>query len=367
MNASARWTTTAGPQLRAAIVRDLGTRLEHDNERDSNGDITAFANWRAVLRAKLVDCDLRLVVDVDSEPKDRRLDGLSITRFEGLNESEGTAYAVFKGGRALPLITYQTTPITDPQEITARELALARIQSTKKSAQDRPWRQVLASFNHRYMPPQPMPLFGAQDCILRGKSEHYLADDGKPFVFLEWDTATHRHRAGFYPREGDEGLTLDQLEAVPTYGRLLFSGGREYATGRPRGVVELTAAVGFEELPPAERTANLAEIGAYGFHPRNTGARGARGTPTEPGELETGSRELTTKQAAAFANVSEKTILNWLHEKDEKGNEMLPRARRFAGQWRIPEGDLIQWRKAERRTREPQKAAKKQPSRKRVK
>jgi len=130
------------PQLQAAIVQDLGTRLEFDRTRDANGDYIGYTNRRAVMQARLVDCDLRLVVDVDSEPEDKRLDGLSITAFEGLNKSGETAYAVFRGGRALRLIHYKTTPITDPQEITARELTLARIQ--KQQAKPEPAKTATA-------------------------------------------------------------------------------------------------------------------------------------------------------------------------------------------------------------------------------
>jgi hypothetical protein len=132
MHASQGWIDTLAPQLRAAIVETRPPCLERDTVCDGKGDPTAFSNWRAVLRAKLVDGDLRLIVDVDGEPERERLHGLSVDTFEGLNLNEdGAAMAVFRGGRTLPLIDFKVTPITDPDERQARELTHARLHAQR--------------------------------------------------------------------------------------------------------------------------------------------------------------------------------------------------------------------------------------------
>ena len=84
-------------------------------------------------------------------------------------------------------------------------------------------------------------------------------------------------------------------------------------------------------------------------------------TQTAPGEPETDM--LTTEQAAEFANVSTKTILNWTGQIDQNDKPMLPGARKVAGKWLIPKADLIPHRKPERKSTEPPKKGKK-PTRK---
>lgn len=130
----------AGAQLRRDIVHDYGCRLECDKVRDANGDICGMENFRAVMRAKGVDRDILLEVDVDNEPEDKRLDGLSLSAFQGLAWgdpppdlqpfTERVSYAVFKNGRALRLLNYRTPLIEDASEKTWRELAYSRKAST---------------------------------------------------------------------------------------------------------------------------------------------------------------------------------------------------------------------------------------------
>ncbi|HAS82594.1 MAG TPA: hypothetical protein DCS43_07975 [Verrucomicrobia bacterium] len=128
--ASVLWRKTAGPQLRAAIVDELPTRCEFDREYNANREVH-FTNHRAIIAAKLVDSDFRLVVD--AAPDEGLLDGLRASTFEGLNKDDkGRAWAYFTNGRALRYLTYEVTKLTDRAEITARELKHARI--TRQSA-----------------------------------------------------------------------------------------------------------------------------------------------------------------------------------------------------------------------------------------
>jgi hypothetical protein len=120
----------AAESLRAAIVETLPTRLEMDKRRDEKGDLTGWENFRAVLRAKCVNRDIRLVLDVDSEPKAGRLAGLSLKSFEGFMggaDSDPSLFrAAFQNGRTLRVLDYETPRIEDAQERTARELTHAR-------------------------------------------------------------------------------------------------------------------------------------------------------------------------------------------------------------------------------------------------
>lgn len=119
-------------ELRGNIVQYSGCRLKYDMKQNEIGDNIGMENFRAVMKAKTVTADFTLTVDVDAEPEEKRLDGLSVATFEGLAEGEdGITYAVFTNGRCLPMLKIETPLVEDSAERAARELSHARLAASK--------------------------------------------------------------------------------------------------------------------------------------------------------------------------------------------------------------------------------------------
>ena len=116
-------------EIRRATIRQCGTKAKINRHRDANGDYDGIESIHATLRLELVDRDLELVIDVtDNPPKS----GLSFADFCGLRdarkgEDDAFGYAVFADGRSYRVLDWRTPEITDPAEITARELRFSRM------------------------------------------------------------------------------------------------------------------------------------------------------------------------------------------------------------------------------------------------
>ena len=121
-------------EIRRATIRQCGTKAKINRHRDANGDYDGIESIHATLRLELVDRDLELVIDVtDNPPKS----GLSFADFCGLRdarkgEDDAFGYAVFADGRSYRVLDWRTPEITDPAEITARELRFSRMHHDAK-------------------------------------------------------------------------------------------------------------------------------------------------------------------------------------------------------------------------------------------
>ena len=106
--------------------------------------------------------------------------------------------------------------------------------------------------------------------------------------------------------------------------------------------------------------------------------RGMREAITKAGEAEsTKAREtatlespndmLTIDEAADYANVSERTIRDWLKREATPGKPMLPNTNRQGHLIRIRKGDLAPWKKKSPQKKKPQLKPTRSPKRKRGK
>jgi len=143
-----------------------------------------------------------------------------------------------------------------------------------------------------------------------------------------------------------------RLEQFNYYNSMFKKGGENKLTNALKRVLEHWAAV--ETISSAAT-------------PIETAAPSGQPAEVKPTATESDSDMLTTPQAAAFANVSEKTILNWHNSKDQHGNPVLPGAKIHAGKLFVPRGDLKHLIKPERTRTEPPKKTKKTPRQKPVK
>lgn len=75
----------------------------------------------------------------------------------------------------------------------------------------------------------------------------------------------------------------------------------------------------------------------------------------------------TVKEAAAYVRCSERTIRNWLKQKSDTGQPMLPGEQKVGRKIRIPKADLDKWRKPANSTPKPEGTPGKRARRKRVK
>lgn len=76
---------------------------------------------------------------------------------------------------------------------------------------------------------------------------------------------------------------------------------------------------------------------------------------------------LTIAEAAAYNNVTERTICTWRKSKDDHGNPMLPGAVKVGRKICIPRADLDKWRKPHKTTHKPQVTPRERPKGNRVK
>jgi hypothetical protein len=122
--------------MRKQMLSDSGAVLTHGVERDEHGDTVAFCDYRATCKARMIAADYALILAVDGARG--CLDGLRVGTFEGLaigpDHGAGDVYAVFTNGRKVPFLREERTPVTDPNERTARIAEYTLLQ--KENAAD---------------------------------------------------------------------------------------------------------------------------------------------------------------------------------------------------------------------------------------
>jgi hypothetical protein len=122
--------------MRKQMLSDAPAVLSHGVERDEHGDTVAFCDYRATCKARMIGADYALILAVDYSRD--CLDGLRVGTFEGLaigpDHGAGDVYAVFTNGRKVPFLREERTPVTDPNERTARIAEYTLLQ--KENAAD---------------------------------------------------------------------------------------------------------------------------------------------------------------------------------------------------------------------------------------